>query len=51
MSEPYLDPEFDGAGERVSLDNPSKFTLTRFRKSKWTKLFIWMISLFSLSRM
>jgi len=38
----------DGAGERVSLDTPSKFTLTRFRHSKYTKFFLWFISIMGL---
>ena len=43
------DSEFEnGAGERVSLDRPSKFTLTRFRRSKYTKFFLWIISFMGL---
>lgn len=38
----------DGAGERVSLDTPSRFTLTRFRRSKYTKFFLWIISVMGL---
>ncbi len=38
----------DGAGERLSLDTPSKFTLTRFRRSKFTKYFLWLISFMGL---
>jgi hypothetical protein len=38
----------DGAGERISLDTPSKFTLTRFKRSKYTKLFLWIISVMGL---
>jgi hypothetical protein len=47
--EQWPDEEFeDGAGERVSLDTPSKFTLTRFRHSKYTKFFLWFISILGL---
>ena len=38
----------DGAGERLSLDTPSKFTLTRFQRSKYTKFFLWLISILGL---
>jgi len=38
----------EGAAERVSLDTPSKFTLTRFRRSKYTKFFLWIISFMGL---
>jgi len=44
-----MEPTDEGAGERVSLDQPSKFTLTRFRNSKYTKLFAWIISILSWS--
>lgn len=35
----------EGLDERTSLDQPSKFTLTKFRRSKWTALFSWVITL------
>jgi len=47
MDDDRFNTEFDGAGERVSLDTPSKFTLSRFRKSKLTKAFLWIISFYS----
>ena len=47
MDDDHFNTEFDGAGERVSLDTKSKFTLSRFRKSKWTKAFLWIISFYS----
>ena len=44
------DPENAGesARERVSLDEPSRFTLTGFRRSKVTRFFLWLFSLLSL---
>jgi hypothetical protein len=40
----------EGTNERVSLDTPSKFTLTRFRKSKWTQLFFLVLTYLSWTR-
>ena len=34
----FEDQSVEGQNERTSLDRPSKFTLTRFRRSKWTQL-------------
>jgi hypothetical protein len=45
--DPYGEFE-DGAKERLSLDSSSKFTLTRFRHSKYTKIFLWIISFMGL---
>ncbi len=36
----------EGQNERVSLNEPSKFTLTRFRHSKYTHAFAWLLTLF-----
>ena len=35
----------EGQDERLSLDEPSKFTLTRFRNSKYTHAFAWFLTL------
>ncbi len=35
----------EGQDERVSLDEPSRFTLTRFRHSKYTHAFAWFLTL------
>ncbi|WP_196504774.1 hypothetical protein [Aestuariivirga litoralis] len=47
MREEWQGDAEEGAGERVSLDQRSKFTLTRFRRSKYTQMFAWLITLFS----
>jgi hypothetical protein len=43
--EEWDDYGIEGLDERTSLDQPSKFTLTKFRRSKWTQLFSWVITM------